>query len=246
MCCFSKPVKLVANTNIFARAAAEGAQFLVYSMKLGAAEDVAMILPIPVPPRSKEEAVRFINLEKYDNFFDHLNDGFPVPPEIKATGRAGALGSAPALKVVEVGSFIASFVPSIEDFARLDEQFRLSTDVWDMLPQYKDWGFAVFQLKKGEKKIHPMAFEFPRRDPKKLFFPTVHIHDGSVPARAKFDHFLYCQVGAGSRLREWDESKKTAETFMRKLDEAKGIIDAKGHVYRKRMNGVFANRDVVV
>ncbi len=32
-----------------------------------------------------------------------------------------------------------------------------------------------------------MAFEFPHRDPTRLFFPTVHVHDGRVHARAEFD-----------------------------------------------------------
>ena len=39
MCCFSRPVDRVANTNIFARSAKEGRQFLVYSMTLSAKED---------------------------------------------------------------------------------------------------------------------------------------------------------------------------------------------------------------
>jgi len=50
------------------------------------------------------------------------------------------------------------------------------------LPIYEDFGFAVFKLRAGLKRIHSMALEFPRRDPKSLFFPTVHVHDGhSVP-----------------------------------------------------------------
>lgn len=246
MCCFSKPVKLVADTNIFARAAAQGRQYIVYSMKVAADGDLAMILPIPVPPNSQEDAVRFINLEKYPEFFDHLNNGFPPPPQPKLANRAPAAGGL-GLKVVEVGSFIASFVPTIKDFARLDAQFRLPTDVWGKLPQYKDWGFAVFQLKLGkEKKIHPMAFEFPRRDPKRLFFPTVHIHDGSVPARARFDHLLYCQLTGGEMVMDWEESPKHASEFVKKINEAQGIMAPNEHVYRKPMKGIFRNSDVVI
>src|SRR5947209_2739654 len=107
MCCFSKPVKLVADTNIFARGARETGQFLVYSMKVSAAEELAMILPIPAPKNPKEDAVRFINLEKYPNFFDDLRAGFPPPPAPR--GAAGGLGiknaPKPELKVFEVGSF---------------------------------------------------------------------------------------------------------------------------------------------
>src|SRR5262245_38224377 len=69
MCCFSRRVEKVANTNIFARASKDGRQFLVYNMLLSTKEDLAMILPIPVPKNTDEEAVKFINLEKYPDFF---------------------------------------------------------------------------------------------------------------------------------------------------------------------------------
>src|ERR1700683_1546318 len=120
MCCFSKKVDLVADTNIFARASKEGRQFLVYSMRFKAGEDLSMILPIPVPKETKDDAVTFINLEKYPKFFDDLRAGFPEELENRfknADPKGGAKEDhAPKLVVVEVGSFIASFVPSIKDF----------------------------------------------------------------------------------------------------------------------------------
>lgn len=243
MCCFSRKVDLVADTNIFARSSKDGRQFLVYSMRLKAGEELAMILPIPVPKASKEDAVKFINLEKYDDFFADLRSGFPTPRNKKddLPDRAPPKSK---LEVVQVGSFIASFVPSVKDFARLDERFRLPTEVWDKLPQYKDWGFAVFQLKKGEKKVHPMAFEFPRANKRQLFFPTVHIHDGTVPDKAGFDHMLFCQT-EGEDTMTWDETPQPAEMFM-KLDKAAGIIDGKEHCYLKVMKGRFENKDVVL
>jgi hypothetical protein len=249
MCCFSRKVNLVADTNIFARASKDGRQFLVYSMRFKAGEELAMILPIPIPKESKEDAVKFINLEKYPSFFADLRKGFPAP---LAHGRGPALGgvksapAAPKLEVVEVGSFVASFVPSIKDFARLDERFRLPTEIWDKLPQYKDWGFAVFQLKKGEMKVHPMAFEFPRANKRQLFFPTVHIHDGTVPDKAGFDHMLFCQASEAEDTTKWEESPQPAEMFMSKLDEAHGVIDPGGHCYRKMMKGRFENKDQVL
>src|SRR5689334_19971135 len=78
MCCFSGKVE-VSGTNIFARASKDGRQFLVYSMQFASADDVAMILPIPTPKDSAEDAVKFINLEKYESFFDDLLKGFPPP-----------------------------------------------------------------------------------------------------------------------------------------------------------------------
>jgi hypothetical protein len=242
MCCFSQPVEFVAGTNIFARPARAG-QYLVYSMTLKAGSDLAMILPIPTPKASKEDAVTFINLEKYPDFFDDMRSGFPLPPPPRGLKDDSPRPKPePKLKVVEVGSFVASFVPTVKDFVRLDDQFKLPEGTWVKLPQYKDYGFAVFKLKKGEHKVHPMAFEFPRADERRLFFPTVHIHDGKVHDRAGFDHTLYCQ-GADTGMR-WRESPQPAEMFLKKLDQAKGVVDPKAHVYRKDMNGTFKNEDV--
>jgi hypothetical protein len=248
MCCFSKPVDVVADTNIFARAAKNGRQFLVYSMRFKSSEDLAMILPIPTPKSSAEDAVKFINLEKYENFFADMRKGFPEPPAKKDDSRGPALGGTKSpLVVVEVGKYEASFVPTLKDFARLDARFRLPDSAWEKLPQYSDFGFAVFKLKKpekGEQKVHPMAFEFPRAFKDILFFPTVHIHDGSVPAKAKFDHSLFCQVEAEAPLM-WEESPGQAESFM-KVKESLGIVDGAAHVYRKLMKGSFDNKDVAV
>jgi hypothetical protein len=245
MCCFSQKVDVVADTNIFARASKDGRQFLVYSMRFKAGEDLAMILPIPTPKDSPEDAVKFISLEKYEGFFDDLRKGFPVKKDDRAPPKAAAGGL--GLKVVEVGKFVASFVPAVKDFARLDKQFRLPDGVWEKLPRYKEFGFAVFKLKKpekGEQKVHPMAFEFPRADKRVLFFPTVHIHDGTVPAKAGFDHSLFCQV-AGEPPTRWDESPELADTFV-KVKESQGIIDGNAHVYRRLMKGSFDNKDVLV
>jgi hypothetical protein len=246
MCCFSRNVDKVADTNIFARASREGRQFLIYAMTLSAKEDLAMILPIPTPKAVKEDAVRFINLEKYEKFFEDLRAGFPQP---KSLGRKDAKGEADnslTLKVVEVGSFEASFVPTVKDFARLDERFRLPANVWDNLPQYKNYGFAVFKLKKGAKRIHPMAFEFPRADDKHLFFPTVHIHDGKVHDRANFDHALYCQPSGEDLTRtNWEESFQPAGLFM-KVKQAQGLLVDDQHVYRLQLRGKLKNQDTLV
>jgi len=248
MCCFSRPVDSVTATKIFARPSTKNRQFVVYSMTISADQELAMILPLPVPAKSPEDAIRFINLEKYGNFFADLNKGFPVKPSRGKSPNSfglGGVGSPPKLEVVEVGSFIASFVPSIADFARLDEKFRLPAGTWDKLPAYKDFGFAVFRLKSGEKTIHPMAFEFPRAT-RKIFFPTVHIHDGKVHDQAEFDHVLYLQTGdTDAATMQWEESPQLAEGFMKIADTA-GVVDGKQHVYRMKIEGKKQNRDTYV
>src|SRR5262245_6538175 len=123
MCCFSQPVELVTNTNIFARGV-NGRQFLVYSMTYAAAGDLAMVLPLPVPPNPSEDAVRFINLEHKPTFFFELRRGFPDMEAHFTTYYMGSLSpGAPKLRVHDVGRFEASFVPRVDDFDRLDKRF---------------------------------------------------------------------------------------------------------------------------
>lgn len=251
MCCFSRPVEHVSQTKIFARTAGKGRQYVVYSMTLDAKEDLAMILPIPVPQKSPEDAVKFINLEKYPEFFTDLKKGFPEP---KPASRAHSLskgfagGGGAILDVVQVGSFEASFVPSVADFARLDERFRLPAGTWDSLPQYKKFGFAVFKLKEGKKTIHPMAFNFSQADPSKLFFPTVHIHDGKVHDKADFDHDLYCQAPESHTKRpllHWRESTGPAGHFV-DIKRSEKLVDPEAHVYLKTIGGMQKNEDTLV
>ena len=249
MCCFSRPVQSVTATRIFARAGAEGRQFLVYSMAIKAKEELAMVLPLPVKPGSGEQAVEFIDLSGYQDFFGDMAKGFPErmtrsnslfpPPPVAA--------SAPKLEVVSVGSFEASFVPTLDDFARLDARFRLPPGTWETLPTYRSYGFTVFKLKPGEAKVHPMAFSFPRANPRELFFPTVHIHDGKLHDRASFDHTLYCQRSPAERatLTDWEESPQLARAFM-KVGKTRGLVEGTLHCHQQRIEGRRPNRDTIL
>jgi hypothetical protein len=253
----------VYSTRIFARPLNAGRQLLVYGMTFDANEDLAMILPIPVPARSPDDTVRFVDLSGCPTFFDDLNALFP-PQEVPE--EQGITRQAPmphALVVHEVGDFEASFVPTPGDFARLDERFRLPADVFDALPRYADWGFAVFKLKKpgarggrsglfglfkssapkssSPRKVHPMAFEFPRRDASALFFPTVHVHDGRVHPTAEFDHELYCQTDAEwEPLMEWARSESTAD---RLAPAAREWASPSSWIYKQSLTGELPNRD---
>jgi hypothetical protein len=246
MCCFTGIVESVSSTQIFARPAEGGRQYVVYHMHYKAAEPLAMVLPIPTPADAADDAVKFIDLEKYDNFFADLRNGFPMPK----AARGPLPKSAPpppeaALPVVEVGSFEASFVPKVADFSRLDARFRLADGVWDKLPAYKKFGFAVFKLKEGNPKLHPMAFNFPRASRTSIFFPTVHIHDGEVHANAEFDHTLYLQPSGSRPPRNWDETPQPAGMFMN-VEKSAGLIAKDEHVYRLRISGRQKNQDTLV
>lgn len=237
-------------TRIFGRMIAPGRQAVAYQMIFAAADDVAMILPIPVAKDSGEKAVQFIDLSEYPKFFVDLRSGFPrsmLRNKPQANDGNDPFSGPVTLEVKQVGAFEASFVPSVKDFERLDARFRLPMDVWKSLPQYADYGFAVFKLRKGEHEVHPMAFSFPTRHAGSLFFPTVHIHDGKVHEEEDFDHALYSQVEHTGlfAMTKWTESERLASTFAH-AHKAKGLINPGGHVYRLRLKGKLKNEDIIL
>ena len=266
MCCFTGSVSHVSETKIFARGR-NGHQTLVYEMAYAASEHLAMVLPLPVPLGGTDDAVRFVSLQAYPEFFGDLASGF-------ARWGAGVLSineislrglERSTLVVHKVGGFEASFVPQLSEFDRLDERFRISGDIWDRLPIYRDYGFAVFKLRPTDeptdedrdadgqarsiRRVHPMALVFPRRDPRLLYFPTLHIHDEALHSHADFDHVLYAQLQPGWRhdahLRNWQWSYGPAGQFM-DVGRAEGLIDPTGSCFFLRLEGRRQNQDTWV
>jgi hypothetical protein len=223
-----------------------------------------MVLPLPVQlPATDDESLEFISLQQHDRFFEDLNNGLPLAAYPQARGVDFVAESKPTLEVHDVGDFIASFVPRIGDFDRLDEQFRIPQESWDKIPRYSDYGFAVFQLKSLQGKPHPMAFKFRSRlnQPagSSIFFPTVHIHDGQVHKREEFDHTLYLQDAVfddtcgGYKQRGYSvtdpatgyvRSKWPAGKFC-DIDASCGIVDGEALVHRLEMRGRLDNVDVL-
>ncbi len=267
MCCFAQPVVSVTDTNIFARLLPDGWQYLVYQMSFKSKTKNAMVLPLPVAlPATDDKTLEFISLEDYEHFFDDLNDGFPLapPPPSHSFGTVDSAEPVPEqdLEVHEVGAFVASFVPSVADFDRLDERFRIPKSSWDKIPQYGDYGFAVFQLKDLEGKPHPMAFKFRSRldkgDERAVFFPTVHIHDGEIHAREDFDHTLFLQAPefdeacgdyqqrerlVADRATGYVRSKWPAAKFC-DIDKSQNIVNGNLLVHRLGMHGQLKNADI--
>lgn len=241
----------VSSTRLFARREG-GDQFLVYQMAIDAAADVAMVLPLPVATVA-EDAIEFLDLSDIPLLFDRLHDCFEEPVsrgEFLDLEHVAAMPQ--SLVVHSVGSFEASWVPTLGDMNRLDARFRLSDEVWRSLPQFADYGFAVFKLKAGAHTIHPMAMRFPTKDPA-LYFPTVHVHDGKVHKKAAFDHELYFQCegppvldapGGGAT-----PQIQTAYYVPRaRLDvgDTRGAVAGDDTLYRVELRGAFANADTRV
>jgi hypothetical protein len=241
----------VATTRIFARA--DGArQWLAYSMRLATAGDVAMILPLPVPPGSPEDAASFVDLSGYAALFDHLDRcmfGSDDDPADDLLCLSSADGE-PLLRVHDVGAFEASYVPSLAAFSRLDPRFRLPASVWAQLTEYGDWGFAVFKFRPGEHRVHPLGLQFPRRWTDRIFFPTVHVHDGALHDEADYDHMLYYQGmtrperhGAASQRAGWTYARHATTRFV-DVAAARGLVDGAQPIERLRYFGTRPNEDV--
>lgn len=260
MCCFAQPVVHVEKTKIFARLTGTGTQHLVYEMKYESRVPNAMILPIPTAPNPTEDSVRFKDLSGYKEFFKDLKRAFPVPRPPKSILSRTLDSAMPMpqanLLVQEVGEFVASVVPTLKDFGRLDAQFVIPPETWQKIPLYEDYSFVVFQLKSLSGRPHPMAFEFDTRLPEEIFFPTVHIHDGEVHRRESFDHALYCQHAAyDGKVGKYKASPDRATSLQRSKSEAKhyvevektqGIVASDLLVHRKVMDGTFRNEDIVL
>lgn len=258
MCICARPVISVNNTQIFARLSGKGTQFLAYQMNIESEVPNAMILPVPIKQPAQEDYLRFIDLKNYDAFFDDLANGFPYQRPFFAVGCSSNpdLTKRSGLQVFEVGNYIASFVPTIADFDRLDAQFRLPQETWNKIPGYGKMGFAVFQLASGSLKPHPMALEFQTANTS-LFFPTVHIHDGTVHEREHFDHILYMQhAGLDSKAYGYQNAhiKDKSTGLIRSqfpaaqfcnVAKASGMVLENLLVHRKFMQGDFLNKDTL-
>ena len=62
----------VSKTKIFARHTRPGFQAIAYSLSIASRTRAAMLLPLPVVSGSGEDALKFIDLSGYPDFFDDL------------------------------------------------------------------------------------------------------------------------------------------------------------------------------
>ncbi|MEO7329915.1 MAG: hypothetical protein ABI193_15160, partial [Minicystis sp.] len=210
--------------------------------------------PVPIA-RVADDALTFVDLSGYHTFFSDLDSLFPEEM-MRAKGRGPLALSRGAerktLVVHTVGSFEASYVPSLADFDRLDPRFRLPAEIWEQRPEYQDFGFAVFKLRKGKKKaIHPMAFRFETRDEQALFFPTLHVHDGALHDRADFDHALFYQAPTGAKAvlgdaaeaPFWLRSSEVPAEQGVDIGRALGAVAPGEPVFKWALRGLLPNRD---
>jgi hypothetical protein len=200
MCIISLPVERVNATKIFSCFTEdEGRQFVIYSNQVTTDEDYnMMILPVPNPA-----SVDLINLNHYPNFFEDCQKNFyySTPRQDYNTRSMSASFDRyerPPLPVYNVGSYVASIVPSVSDFDRLNPRhFPVSSDLRQILGRQYDseFGFICCRLKSGNHTYHPFAYSHDRHTSRLLFIPTFHYHPHDVGSvrhvDADWDHVIY-------------------------------------------------------
>lgn len=232
MSSFSGEVTQVSNTRIFARATSENVQYLVYQMDYASDQDLALVLPLPTPAGSAVDSVRFYDLSSYPGFFDDLSGGFALARNAPAGGGHKA--------ATPTGNFEISFAPTVGELSKMESQFRIPDEIWAQLPEYNDYGFVVCKLRAGAATTDPLAFSFPMRNPRLLYFPTLHIRGGTAEADAYFDHDLFSQGQAG-----WMRSYDVAASFM-DMGRVGEILDGGQRVERFTVLGTHPNSDIVI
>ena len=245
MCIFTGDVKSVGDTRIFARQEGQR-QVIVYDMHLSSKDETAMVLPIPVAKTSEADPVEFKDLSSYPKFFDDVESLFPQWMSASADGFASR--GASRIKVQEVGVYEASFVPSPDDFRRLDPRFSLNDSFFEQAPEYADYGFVVFKLKPGESRVHPMAFWFSKEADNQLFFPTKHMHNGIMNSRDNFIHTRYAQCDGA--LNTEDPSLETVDPVSQRdelssiVDKSQGLVSENQMISKVARYGENENKDI--
>lgn len=182
MCIFVAPVLRVSKTRIAVAPLSDNRQLIVYenqvSQQPGARN--AMVLPVPAG-----QPVTLVDFSKYPfggNFWDDCDSLIPRAITNNAMSFGGGFGVATkdveTLPVQRVGAYMASVVPSLADFGRLDASvFQLPKDIESILVEHYAAGFSfVVCLFTGNVGAHPIAYTSARLPNGNCFIPTRHAH----------------------------------------------------------------------
>lgn len=184
MCIVSGAVERISGTKILIARREQNLQLTVYANAVALkADHGAMILPVP------QGDITFLDLSGYPNLFKDLHAA--------VHGHSLSRSVAKSLKVVDVGSYRASVVPSIRDLKHLSQEFRLDPRAVQFVREHyaEGFSFVVCQLA-SNKTYHPFGYIHHITSPR-LFVPTMHFHDhGQGPTvRPDWDHDIYVADG---------------------------------------------------
>lgn len=186
MCITNGPAEL-SNTRILVIAGTNGRQLTVYQNSADTEIKNAMILPVPTT-----NGLELVDMTSYKDIFSKLSKYFPTLSRSIYKGFELNSSDCDTLKIHKVGSYQASIVDSLNDFARVDSSFRLNPNVKEILAtHYPTFGFIVCQLVEGENDYEPFAYTHHIIDGK-VFTPTRHYHGDGPPEKiSDWDHEIY-------------------------------------------------------
>jgi hypothetical protein len=250
---FSTPVRIAGTFNFFARAARAHTdhQFLACNFRYEAEAAFTLILPLPTPPDAAANAVRFINLSGYDDFFQDVRRGWP---DLTRDTEKQSLTDRILEKVrdwldLDTTQTEIAFFPDQQVLAEMRDRWPLSEAVWAALKPYTQFGLVGLKLEAGANRLPPIAFEFPRGTPTELFFPTAH----NLPHSAALNlrHALYAQTP--HRSAAWRIATSPDDAHRRwlardfvKTDRTLDLIDPDQPIVARRLSGPADNLDVRV
>lgn len=237
----SRPAEVNA-VNLFARTFT-GEQALAIDLRFTAAEETALIVPLPVPQDGREDAVRFIPLHLYRPFFAHMGRGFEPRTDRRDKRREDHEDEEHLPRTVRFTSRVATrslYVPSVAAFQTLCPEHVLPEALLSLRPEYADYGFAVFVLPAGDNvRIAPLGLYFRTSEPKHIYFPTFQYTGDALGSAANFDDTLYCQR---AELTGWDETSQSAEAFV-ECRHAHGLVEPDRVIQRRVLYGPLENHD---
>lgn len=211
MCIITGTVSRVAKTKIYVSAdTKKQRQITIYSNEVNTPRENAMVLPVPHP-----ETVDLVDLSSYPELFGDCATCFRLIPTrswgLTDSDSAGYLSvpNSQTLEVLDVGSYRASLVPSLNDFARLDTSvFQISPELIALLTKHyvSGFGFIVCQLKSGNHLYHPFAYTHALADNGKLFVPTRHFHPHEAPALQSLNYIDFTRA-------DWEQQARTMNSL---------------------------------
>lgn len=193
MCIIQGEIKNVSKTKILATkvkksltTSGKPLQLIVYSNTVELSNNgnpVAMVLPFPNYPNSKNDRRNFIKIletkPKDSKLFDYLDERFKEHT-FGSSSYDGLLKNSSGrgtLKVSRSGSYRYSIVNELSDFNKLNNNvFKLDPDVEKILSTYyQNFGFIVCIIDTSAD-YSPFAYISERMPNGKIFIPTRHHH----------------------------------------------------------------------
>jgi hypothetical protein len=182
MCIISSPVKSVSDTRIMvlpSRGPNDAPyQTVIYACELETEQTNTMILPCWNPSGDADNVILH-DMSSVTHFFNMVNNALFHHQHGFAKSNVKLGPSASTLKVVKVGGFDVSIVPTLYDMNRLNIRLFGIYVVPELIPTLQtlyptDFSFIVAKFTQGRHTYHPLAFSHTR--PQKLFIPTYHLH----------------------------------------------------------------------